>query len=505
MACVSEGARGALAAAVLASCAVTSVDVFTPAHELAAQISAGVVTATDALEAALDRYERFNGELGAVVVTRIDEARRRAAAADEAVGRGEVTGPLHGVPMTIKEAFDWANTPTTWGNPAWSDNVAEVDAVAVRRLVEAGAVIYGKTNVPFLLADWQTFNDIYGTTNNPWDISRVPGGSSGGAAVALATGMTALELGSDIGGSIRNPAHYCGVFGHKPTYGVVPTDGHRPKGWKAPMDIEVCGPLARSAADLDLALDVLAGPEESNGLGYRLELEREQRDSLSDFRVGVMLDTDVIANSTQMVDSLQRAVDALAAAGADVVEAAPKIDQMAYFENYLMLLRSATSALATDDAFEAAAGGAALYDRGARDMATRVDRAMTLSHREWIRQNEQRYGYRRAWAEFFDGFDLLLCPIAASTAYVHDHSKTRVERTIDVNGSQEPCMDQLFWAAWSCSAYLPSTIAPVGPADDGLPVGIQIVAPHLADRRSIRYAALIERTLGEFVPPPMAM
>ncbi len=482
------------------------------ATELASKIASGEVLAADALEAVISKYELLNPEINAVVVTQLDEARQRATAADEARALGEIWGPLHGIPMTVKEAFDWTGTPTTWGNPQWADNVAQADAVTVQRLLSAGAVIYGKTNVPLMLSDWQSFNEIYGTTNNPWDQSRVPGGSSGGAAAALATGMATLELGSDIGGSVRNPAHYCGVFGHKPTFGVVPNQGHEPPGFTVPLDIGVCGPLARTTADLELALDVLAGPTGFDAAGYRLEMQPEARDSLTDFRVGVMLDTGVIATSTVMIDALQSAVDRLAEAGADIAEATPDVDQFEYFDNYLHLVRSATSGMIiNDDAFAEHKKLAKRYDparrygRSVEDLKAIVGHATTMTHREWLGQNETREGYRRAWAEYFDSFDLLLCPAAASTAYEHDHCATRIERTIEVDGNQEPGMDQLFWAGWSCSAYLPSTVAPIGLAADGLPVGIQIVAPHLGDRRSLRYAQLVEQALGGFVPPPIAV
>ena len=475
-----------------------------PATELASLIRRGRVSAVEALDGALERYERFNPAVNAVILTRIDEARRRAAAADAAIAAGHCWGPLHGVPMTVKEAFDWAGTPSTWGFPAWADNVADTDAVAVSRLQDAGVVIWGKTNVPLMLAEWQTFNDIHGCTNNPWDLNRTPGGSSGGAAAALATGMASLELGSDIGASIRNPAHYCGVFGHKPTFGLVPMDGHAAPGCNVGLDIAVCGPLARSAADLDVALDVLTAPPSTPGGGCRLSLPPEHRDSLGAFRVGVMLDTPVIRNSTAMIDTLQRAVDALAAAGADITEAVPDIDQHAFHENYLMLLRSAMGALADDKTWNDARSRAHRFTDGAGDYQALLDYSTTLSHREWFANHNQREGYRRAWAQFFDSYDLLLCPVAASAAFEHKHGGDRATRTIDIDGHPELGVDQLFWAGWSCSVYLPATVAPAGLTADGLnlPVGVQIVAPHHADRRAIRYAALIERTLGGFVPPP---
>ena len=373
-----------------------------PATELASLIRRGRVSAVEALDGALERYERFNPAVNAVILTRIDAARRRAAAADAAIAAGHCWGPLHGVPMTVKEAFDWAGTPSTWGFPAWADNVADTDAVAVSRLQDAGVVIWGKTNVPLMLAEWQTFNDIHGCTNNPWDLNRTPGGSSGGAAAALATGMASLELGSDIGASIRNPAHYCGVFGHKPTFGLVPMDGHAAPGCNVGLDIAVCGPLARSAADLDVALDVLTAPPSTPGGGCRLSLPPEHRDSLGAFRVGVMLDTPVIRNSTAMIDTLQRAVDALAAAGADITEAVPDIDQHAFHENYLMLLRSAMGALADDQTWNDARSRAHRFTDGAGDYQALLDYSTTLSHREWFANHNQREGYRRAWAQFFD-------------------------------------------------------------------------------------------------------
>ncbi|MEC9181424.1 MAG: amidase family protein, partial [Actinomycetota bacterium] len=327
------------------------------ASELAAMVRRGEVAPSELLEHAITRYERHNPAVNAVIVTRIDEARAHAAVLDAEAAAGSFRGPLHGVPMTIKEAFDWADTPSTWGNVAWRDNVPGTDAVTVQRLLDAGAVIYGKTNVPFMLGDWQSFNDIYGTTNNPWDISRVPGGSSGGSAVALATGMAALELGSDIGASIRNPAHYCGVFGHKPTMSLVPFEGLVVPGMLPEVDISVCGPLARSAADLDLALSVLAGPTGMNSTGYQVALPEARQTRLSEFKVAVMLDTPVIENDSVMLDQLQNAVDALAAAGCVVEKATPQIDQHEYFENYLMLLRAATGAQSNDEVFAAALEG----------------------------------------------------------------------------------------------------------------------------------------------------
>lgn len=472
------------------------------ATELAAMIRRGETTASELLEHTISRFERHNPAVNAVILTRIDEAREHAAQLDREASQGCFRGPLHGIPMTIKEAYDWADTPSTWGNPAWRDNVSGTDAVTVQRLINAGANIYGKTNVPLMLGDWQSFNEIYGTTNNPWDLTRVPGGSSGGSAVALATGMAALELGSDIGASIRNPAHYCGVFGHKPTMSLVPFNGHVVPGMLPEVDISVCGPMARSAGDLDVALSILAGPTGLDATGYRVELPEARQTKLSEFKVAVMLDTSVIENDTVLLDKLQNAVDQLAAAGCTIVEAAPDVDQHEYYENYLMLLRAATGAMFDDDQYAAAVAGSDAWESGDRSYQALVDHAVSMSHREWWQHHNRREGYRLEWARFFTDFDLLLCPTAASTAYPHDHSGTRATRRIPINGGTEPVVDQLFWAGWSCNAYLPGTVAPVGLCADGLPAGIQIVAPHLHDRRSIRFASLVERELGGYTPPP---
>src|SRR6266508_3448463 len=258
---------------------------FRPAKQLAALVRKRKVGCLELLDTYLARVEKYNSRLNAIIAMNLEAARRRARAADRALARKEVWGPLHGVPMTIKESYDVVGMPTTWGAPELKDNYPKRNALAVDRLLQAGVVLFGKTNVPLYLADWQSFNSIYGTTNNPWDLSRVPGGSSGGAAAALAAGLTGIEAGSDIGSSIRNPAHYCGVFGHKPTYGICPPRGHALPGRVAASDISVIGPLARSADDLALALAAMAGPDDIDGAGYRLALPAPNKTALRQFKV----------------------------------------------------------------------------------------------------------------------------------------------------------------------------------------------------------------------------
>ncbi len=471
------------------------------AEELSELIRTRTVSSRELLDEAVARFEAFNPTVNAITEHKIEEAQKAAMNADEATARGESIGVLHGLPATIKEAYDWVGTPSTWGNPEWINNFPERNSPSVERLLDAGAIIWAKTNVPFMLSDWQSFNDIYGCTNNPWDLNRTPGGSSGGSAVSLATGMSALEIGSDIGASIRNPAHYCGVFGHKPTMGLIPQTGHTAPGFDTEVDIAVMGPLARSANDLDRALSVLAGPDGYDATAYTVQLPEAEGKRLEDYRVGVLLDTTACVTSTALIEHLQNTIDSLASRGVNVSDAVPDINQDEFFENYLLLLRAANGVSMNDEAFNNARAGHEEWERGERNYRNLVDHAAHMTHREWFALDQQRDKYRRAWAEFFEEFDLLLCPAAASTAFVHDHEGERPDRTIDIEGSQEPVVDQLFWAGWSCSVYLPSTVAPVGLLDE-LPVGLQIVAPHLQDRRSIHFASLIERELGGFVAPP---
>ncbi len=473
------------------------------ATELAARIRGRRIGCVELLEHFLERVGRHNPKLNAVVVLDAERARARAEAADAALARGEVWGPLHGVPMTFKESYDMEGLPTTWGLPEFADHRAGRDSTVVRRMRGAGAVPFGKTNVPVMLADWQSYNPVYGTTGNPWDPTRTPGGSSGGSAAALAAGLTGLEAGSDIGASIRNPAHYCGVYGHKPTYGVVPMRGHALPGVLSVADISVVGPLARSAEDLEVALDVMAGADGLDAECWRLELPDDPRTEARDFRVAVMLTDPNCAQDDVLTAKLQDSVDAIARLGATVSDTArPAVDTTDAHRLYIQLLRAATSARLGDSDMEQQrriAAAAAADDHGYVPM---VARAVTQGHRDWLRANERRAHLREAWAAFFGEWDLLLCPTAASTAFAHQQEGLRHERTIPVNGRQEPTVDQLFWAGLSSVVYLPSTVVPVGTARDGLPCGLQIIAGHGRDKTALAFARILERHLGGFVPPP---
>ena len=293
-----------------------------------------------------------DGRINAVVVRDFERARKRARSMDRARRKGEVTGKLFGVPMTVKESFDLAGHPTTWGVPGMEKTSAPSNALAVDRLLAAGANVFGKTNVPLLLGDWQSFNANYGTTNNPWDLTRGPGGSSGGAAAALAAGLTALELGSDIGSSIRNPAHYCGVYGHKPTWAICPPLGQALFGNVARSDISVIGPLARSAADLTLALDTIAGPEAIEA-GLHLRLPPPRCVGLKGLRVAVMTNHALSDVDDEIQGRLAQLADFLRKQGAKVsMVARPEYDMTLGHCLFIMLLRATTSGRSTDAEME---------------------------------------------------------------------------------------------------------------------------------------------------------
>ncbi|WP_043343663.1 amidase [Belnapia moabensis] len=475
---------------------------FRSALDLAATIQARRISSRELLDLYLTRIERHDPRLNAVVVRDVAPARARAEAADAALARGEDWGPLHGLPMTVKESFNVAGLPTHWGIPALRDSIAPANALAVERLLGAGVVIFGKTNVPLGLADWQSFNAIHGTTNNPWDLARSPGGSSGGPAAALAAGLTGLEIGSDIGASIRNPAHYCGVFGHKPTWGICPSLGHALGGNVAETDIAVIGPLARSAGDLAVALSIIAGPDPIDAVGRHLSLPRPRHTTLAGYRVAVMLDDRNAEVDCSVQDAIQALADWLAARGAVVsLTARPAIDTDVAMRVYMHLLRSATSAGIPPVIFAAEQDLARCLSLEDDSHRARMLRADTGLHRDWLGAHEQRERMRHAWAAFFHDWDVLLCPAASSPAVPHDQQGERWERTITVNGRQVPTTDQLFWAGFSGMALLPSTVAPIGLSPGGLPIGVQIIGPQYGDLGCIGFAQLLEQDYRSFVPP----
>lgn len=481
------------------------VPLFKTASDLAAMLREGKISSRELLEETFRQVDRLNPHLNAIIIQDRDAALAQADRADAAIARKETTGPLHGLPMTVKESFSVKGMVSTWGMPQLRDNVASETAVVIRRLQSAGAVLYGKTNVPLLLSDWQTFNEIYGTTLNPWNEGVTPGGSSGGSAVALATGMSAVEIGSDIGASVRNPAHYCGIFGHKPSYGIVPLEGHLLPGVNIMPDISVAGPLARSASDLDLFLSVMAGPAGESARGWRLDLPAPAKTRLSEFRVGVIWNSMVSDVDSPYQELIQEFAQSLRRAGATVVDGAqPPLNEYDHYEVYIRLLRAVTTARQSPEVFSEAlkiVPGLAAEDRSYPSL---IKKAAVMHHREWLAWHSKRETIRAAWASWFEEYDLLLCPCAASTAFPLDEEGTRDTRTIPVNGQRVSYNDQLYWAGLASLSYLPATVAPIGRDSRGLPGGIQIIGRYLDDRTPIAFARAIEEEIGGYVPPPMA-
>ena len=467
-------------------------------------LGAGEVSSRELLDLYLSRVEAADPALNAVVTLDAERARGLAAAADEARARGEASGALHGLPITLKDTIETEGLRTTAGAPWLTGHVPDRDATAVARLKAAGAIVFGKTNCPLYGGDAQSENVVFGTTGNPWDTDRSPGGSSGGSAAALAAGQTALELGSDIGGSVRNPAHYCGIYGHKPSFGIIPTRGHipPPPGALSPVDLAVVGPLGRAAADLELALEVLAGPDESDDAAWSLELPPARGRSLGDYRVAVWLDDPACPVDSAAGDVLGNAVDALARSGATVDgRQRPDFTLADAHRTYQRLLYGATTAGLANRVYGTLLARAQELEPDEDGRQARYLRDGTARHRDWLAADEERARYRALWHDFFKDCDILLCPTVPTTAIRHDHSNIN-RRTITVDGETRDYWDQIIWPGMASMAGLPATVAPVGRASDGLPVGIQIMGPYLEDASTLDFARRLGEVVGGYEPPP---
>jgi len=475
------------------------------AGDLVADLAARRVSAVELLDHAIARIEALDKSINAVVVRDFDRARQAAIAADQALTRGE-RRPLLGLPMTVKEAYNVAGLPTCWGFPAFKDWRPPEDAVVVQRLKAAGAVIVGKTNVPMALNDWQSTNEVYGTTNNPYDIERTPGGSSGGSAAALAAGYVALEAGSDIGGSLRTPAHYCGVFSHKPTYGIVPQRGHTfPKQPALPSagdGLSVVGPMARSAQDLALALDVIAGPDEQrDGVGWRLVLPQPRHRALRDFRV-LLIDTHPLGSTAEVIrTALAQLADRLGKEGVAVERQSPLLPDLGEStRNYMRLLGPILTMGRSPDYYERLRSIAASMGADNQSLDAIFVRGANVGWRDWALAAGARTRLQNQWATLFKQFDVVLCPVMPTVAFKHDHGDM-ASRHIEVDGKSEPYTNHIIWAGPATGAQLPATVAPIGRTETGLPIGVQIIGPHLEDNTPLRFAHLQEQAFGGFVPP----
>jgi amidase len=471
-----------------------------PATELLRRLRDRELGSEELLDAQLERIERLDPELNAVVATDVETARAAARAADATPAAAR--GPLHGLPMTIKDSFEVTGMPATCGFGHLAQHRPERDADAVARLRAAGAIPFGKTNLPTAAADHQSTNPVYGTTNNPWDVTRTPGGSSGGAAAAVAAGFTPLELGSDIGGSIRVPAHFCGIFGHKPSYGLVPVRGHIPPmpGELLAPPLGVAGPLARSAADLELTLDVLA----------RTPVGASRHEELRDFRVALWADDVPYSTDGRCLEAIRAYADDLRGLGVTVDEhARPDIDPTASDDLYVAMLFSTISSGMPEELLVLTEQAGAGQDP--RGYPARIAKAVRLSHHEFLALQEQQLHLQEAWRRFFERYDVLLCPAAATVAFPHDHAGAdapphiaQYGRTHTVDGAPVPYMNGLQWPGLVTVADLPATAVPTGRFVDDLPTGLQVVGPFGEDRTPLRFATLAEREIGGYADPPLA-
>ncbi|MBU3063910.1 amidase [Nocardia sp. NEAU-G5] len=475
------------------------------AEELAIALHAGEVTSTELTDEAIARIERDDKAINAICVPDFDRARAAAREADAARARGE-DRPLLGIPVTVKESYNIAGLPTTWGLPQFADYVPAEDALPVARLKAAGAVVLGKTNVPPMLGDLQSANEIYGVTNNPWDPTRTPGGSSGGSAAALAAGFGALSIGSDIGGSLRNPAHFCGVYAHKPTLGLVANRGHVPPPTPAlpfDRDLAVVGPMARTARDLALLLDVMAGADPLTlGVAFDLALPPARHERLGDFRVLVLEDHPLMPTGSAVRDAIHRVSDALTDAGARVEWHSPLLpDPVDAAVLYMELLLSTLAAGFPEAAYEQMRVHAATFAPDDRSLDAARMRGAVFSQRDWIAATSRRELHRQGWRELFAQFDVVVAPITPTPAFPHDPNPDMGSRRIDIDGVEYPFGDQLVWAGTATMPGLPATAVPAGRSPEGLPVGVQLIGPMFEDRTPLRLAELLEERIGGFVAP----
>ena len=478
--------------------------IFEYAHEILKKIKLKEVSALEVLEAFLKQVEEVNPSINAVVALDVERALEKAKEADKKIASKSKLGSLHGLPMTIKDAFEVEGIISTGGNPAWQENIPKRNAEAVQRLVDAGAIIFGKTNVPFLSSDLQSYNKIYGTTNNPWDLERTPGGSSGGSAAALASGMTPLELGSDIGGSIRVPAHFCGLFGHKPSYNIISEVGHMPPppgSITTGNGLSVAGPLARSPEDLEIALDVLVAAQEQDTPAWKIKLPKARTKKIKELKIAVWPDEPYAEVDDEISNLIKETADDLKHAGAQVETANLPMSFKEIDKIFSQLLNPLMLAGSPQETFETLAKLNEDLDPNDMSELAKVARGSVLKHADWVGVNAMRQNMRQKWGEFFKTYDVILCPTSITPAFKHNHNPVH-ERKLTINGKDDEYLRATLWAGPAVSAGLPSTNVPIGMSSKDLPIGMQITGPYLEDKTCIEVAKIVRDLRGGFKIPP---
>ena len=445
----------------------------------------GEISSRELLELLIARIEKINPDLNAVITLDLDEARKLADEADAKLKDGEVTGPLHGIPITVKDALETEGLRSTGGATELHNNVPPKDADVVASVKEAGAIVFGKTNLPRWSGDIQAFNEMFGTTVNPWDSERVPGGSSGGAAAAVSAGLSSFEIGTDIGGSIRFPASFCGVFGHKPSWGVVPSTGYldHEAGGTIEADVNVHGPIARSADDLEMLLKILVRKE-----GPLVATLTPPPESVTDLKIAAWLDDPFCPVDTKVLAVMDKAVTNLEEAGISVDRfARPDIALENAFSLGLWLVSAAMVQSVSAETLD----------------GLEVENATPkTTHREWLDRHAEREAIRAKWAEFFETFDAVIMPISFVPPFPHNQDGDFGTRTLICNGEERPYADLIRWTILTGMAYLPATTPPIGFDDDGLPISFQVVGPYGGDYTTIRLAGFIAELCGGYQAPP---
>jgi amidase len=452
--------------------------VFSSTTQLAAAIRERKITAEETLEAFLAQIDKHNPVLNAVNIIDAEKAKERARAADEALARGELWGPLHGVPFTLKDAHSTAGMRTTVGFPPLANCVPEEDSTVAARLKQAGAVLLGKTNVALMLGDYQTNNPLFGRTNNPWNIERTSGGSSGGAAAALAAGMTPFEIGTDLSNSIRLPAHFCGVFGLKPTErrvslaGLVPAPDETPRPIRTMSSI---GPMARTVEDLTLLYSIIAGPDGRDTEVQPVPVDKMPRVALRELRIafvptfpGFPVSGDIRAAMEKVAGELQRS-------GAAVEEAIlPKLDFYEELSSTGKLIRMMLETVQPE----------------AKKEPTTLAKYLEALHR----RDKSIF----SWEKFFQSWDVLLCPVSMVTAFPHCEPGAAIQ----VDG--HPVDYRMVSAHGALFNYTghPAVVVPYALDRDGLPIGVQLVGRRWNESRLLAIARAMSALTGKFRRPP---
>jgi amidase len=472
---------------------------YSTATEMLAALRAKAISARELYAMHRARIEERDGQLNSIVVNTFDRGEAAAKEADRRIAAGE-DAPLLGLPMTLKESEAVAGLPQTAGIPELKDNVAASDGIVPARCFAAGAALLGKTNIPVALGDWQADSPVYGRTNNPWNLGRSPGGSTGGGSAALAAGLTPLEVGSDIGGSIRVPAAFTGVYGHRPSESAVPRTGAFP-GSQFPLETAIMGtqgPLARSAVDLELLFDVVAGPDAGADVAWRLDLPAARHESLRDFRVAVLPWFDWVPVQPEVRMAVGELSAWLEHQGVKVETVSPDFDWHEHLLDYTRLLTASTNMTTpAEQRAASAAGQRALGNPIADAMAD----GQTMDFAAASMLLGRRAALKHQWRQFFRDWDVLITPTFARTAFEHRDDPQPKRMTV-IDGQETPYFLQIFYPHVAIFCGLPATAFPAGLDGEGLPIGLQAVGPDLEDRTPLRFAQLLEREWKRFEPPP---